>query len=193
MIKLLTGEVIPQEGTVWKHPNARVAYVAQHAFHHIEQHLEKTPNEYIRWRFQHGDDKEALAKDTMQLTDEEREKVKEPCTFEIEGRQGQQEQGEVAHREAHRRQEDGEEGDRVRGSVRGHDLQLEQVRLRHQARQVGFHQAHARGRREGCAARAAPLPPRSPPPTWRSTSRTSASTRSSARTRACPPSPVARR
>ena len=44
MIKLLTGEVVPQEGTVWKHPNARVAYVAQHAFHHIEQHLEKTPN-----------------------------------------------------------------------------------------------------------------------------------------------------
>ena len=63
--------MIPQEGTVWKHPNARVAYVAQHAFHHIEQHLEKTPNEYIRWRFQHGDDKEALAKDTMTLTDEE--------------------------------------------------------------------------------------------------------------------------
>ena len=88
MIKLLTGEVIPQEGTVWKHPNARVAYVAQHAFHHIEQHLEKTPNEYIRWRFQHGDDKEALAKDTMQLTDEEREKVKEPCTFEIEDDKG---------------------------------------------------------------------------------------------------------
>ena len=42
MIKLLTGEVEPQEGTVWKHPNARVAYVAQHAFHHIEQHLDKT-------------------------------------------------------------------------------------------------------------------------------------------------------
>ena len=37
---------------MWKHPNARVAYVAQHAFHHIEQHLDKTPNEYIRWRFQ---------------------------------------------------------------------------------------------------------------------------------------------
>ena len=88
MIKLLTGEVVPQEGTVWKHPNARVAYVAQHAFHHIEQHLEKTPNEYIRWRFQHGDDKEALAKDTMVLTDEEKEKVKEPCTFEIEDEKG---------------------------------------------------------------------------------------------------------
>ena len=37
MIKLLTGELEPQEGVVWKHPNLRVAYVAQHAFHHIEQ------------------------------------------------------------------------------------------------------------------------------------------------------------
>mgnify|MGYP001157163693 CR=1 FL=1 len=81
MIKLLTGEVEPQEGTVWKHPNARVAYVAQHAFHHIEQHLDKTPNEYIRWRYQHGDDKEALQKDSMTLTDEEIEKCKKP--FEI--------------------------------------------------------------------------------------------------------------
>ena len=88
MIKLLTGEVVPQQGTVWKHPNARVAYVAQHAFHHIEQHLDKTPNEYIRWRFQHGDDKEALVKDTMTLTDEEREKCKEPCVFELKDDKG---------------------------------------------------------------------------------------------------------
>merc|ERR1711862_655993 len=50
MIKLLVGEIEPQEGEVWKHPNARIAYVAQHAFHHIESHLDKTPNEYIRWR-----------------------------------------------------------------------------------------------------------------------------------------------
>ena len=49
MIKMLTGETIPTKGTVWKHPNARIAYVAQHAFHHIENHLNKTPNEYIRW------------------------------------------------------------------------------------------------------------------------------------------------
>ena len=50
MIKVLTGEVVPQTGEVWRHPNARIAYVAQHAFHHIESHLNKTPNEYIRWR-----------------------------------------------------------------------------------------------------------------------------------------------
>ncbi len=37
LIKLLTGEMEPQEGIVWKHPNTRVAYVAQHAFHHVEQ------------------------------------------------------------------------------------------------------------------------------------------------------------
>lgn len=83
MIKLLTGEVVPQEGTVWKHPNARVAYVAQHAFHHIEQHLDKTPNEYIRWRYQHGDDKEALVKDTMTLTEEEKARCKEPVLIDF--------------------------------------------------------------------------------------------------------------
>lgn len=32
MIKMLIGELIPSEGTVWKHPNLRIAYVAQHAF-----------------------------------------------------------------------------------------------------------------------------------------------------------------
>ena len=32
------------------------------AFHHIEQHLNKTPNEYIRWRYANGEDKESLVK-----------------------------------------------------------------------------------------------------------------------------------
>jgi len=83
MIKLLVGEIEPQEGDVWKHPNARIAYVAQHAFHHIESHLDKTPNEYIRWRFANGgEDKESLVKVTMQLSDEEVKKQKTP--FEIQ-------------------------------------------------------------------------------------------------------------
>jgi len=81
MIKLLTGELVPQTGDVWKHPNARVAYVAQHAFHHIEQHLNKTPNEYIRWRYANGEDKESLVKVSMQLTEEEQRLQKEP--FEV--------------------------------------------------------------------------------------------------------------
>ena len=37
MVKALIGELEACEGTVWKHPNLRVAYVAQHAFHHIEK------------------------------------------------------------------------------------------------------------------------------------------------------------
>jgi len=83
MIKLLVGEIEPQEGTVWKHPNARIAYVAQHAFHHIEAHLSKTPNEYIRWRYANdGEDKESLVKVTMQFTDEEEKLQKTP--FEIQ-------------------------------------------------------------------------------------------------------------
>ena len=40
MVKLLTGELLPDSGVCWKHPNMRVAYVAQHAFHHIENHLD---------------------------------------------------------------------------------------------------------------------------------------------------------
>ena len=50
LIKMMTGETEPEEGAVWKHPNLRLAYVAQHAFHHVEQHLDKTPSDYMRWR-----------------------------------------------------------------------------------------------------------------------------------------------
>merc|ERR1712178_623266 len=82
MIKLLTGENVPQTGAVWKHPSVRVAYVAQHAFHHIEKHLDKSPVEYIQWRYANGEDKEALKKKTMELTEEEEAKLKKPITFE---------------------------------------------------------------------------------------------------------------
>ena len=83
MIKLLVGEIEPQTGDVWKHPNARIAYVAQHAFHHIESHLNKTPNEYIRWRYaNNGEDKESLVKVTMQFTDDEIKLQKTP--YEIQ-------------------------------------------------------------------------------------------------------------
>merc|ERR1719217_497163 len=54
-----------------KHPNMRLAYVAQHAFHHIENHLELTPTQYIEWRFQGGMDREGAAKNYLELTEEE--------------------------------------------------------------------------------------------------------------------------
>ncbi|CAO3613512.1 unnamed protein product [Mucor hiemalis] len=62
LIKLLTGEIESDIGSVWKHPNLRIAYVAQHAFHHIEKHLDSTPNEYIQWRYATGEDREELDK-----------------------------------------------------------------------------------------------------------------------------------
>ncbi|KAH8828260.1 ABC transporter-domain-containing protein [Flagelloscypha sp. PMI_526] len=71
LIKLLTGETSPQEGNVYKHPALRVGYVSQHATHHIEKHLEKTPIQYIQWRFQDGHDRELLEKSTRVLTEEE--------------------------------------------------------------------------------------------------------------------------
>merc|ERR1712078_678829 len=59
-IKLLTGELIPTKGEVERHPNLRMAYVAQHAFQHLEKHLTQTPVQYILERFAGSDDKEAI-------------------------------------------------------------------------------------------------------------------------------------
>jgi elongation factor 3 len=75
MIKLLIGELLPNEGQgrgeITRHPNMRLAYVAQHAFHHIESHLDKTPVNYLEWRFSGGMDREGQAKNFLELTEEE--------------------------------------------------------------------------------------------------------------------------
>jgi elongation factor 3 len=79
---MLTGETIPTAGLLWKHPNLRIAYVAQHAFHHIEQHLDQTPSEYIQWRYSSGEDKESFEKATRQLTEEEEKKMAQKIAIE---------------------------------------------------------------------------------------------------------------
>lgn len=78
LIKVLTGEIVPNEGKVEKHPNLRVAMMAQHAFHHLEQHLEKTACQYIRWRYQDGHDREITEKATRKMSAEETEQMKVP-------------------------------------------------------------------------------------------------------------------
>jgi elongation factor 3 len=70
-IKLLIGELKPEEGTVWKHSGMRMAYVAQHAFHHLEKHVKKTPVDYILWRFAGNDDRESLENANKELNDDE--------------------------------------------------------------------------------------------------------------------------
>lgn len=88
MIKVLTGELEPTKGTVWKYPNCRVGYIAQHAFHHIENHLEKTPNEYIRWRFEFGDDREGLDKASMKMSEKDKAELAEPVEFKWKNEKG---------------------------------------------------------------------------------------------------------
>ena len=83
---MLTGEVVPQEGTVWKHPNLRIGYVAQHAFHHLNQHLEKTPNQYIQWRYLGGEDREILEKESRKLTSEDQAQMDK--YLEVQTRKG---------------------------------------------------------------------------------------------------------
>jgi elongation factor 3 len=77
-IKMLTGETVPQTGRVEKHPNLRIGYIKQHALEHVEMHLEKTPNQYLQWRYANGDDREVYLKQTRILTDEEREQMEKP-------------------------------------------------------------------------------------------------------------------
>ena len=89
MIKVLTGELEPTTGTVWKYPNSRIGYIAQHAFHHIEKHLNKTPNEYIRWRFAFGDDREGLDKATMKLSDEDIHSLAQEIEYSFKTESGQ--------------------------------------------------------------------------------------------------------
>ena len=60
MIKCLLGECKPTSGTINKMQGSRVAYMSQHAFHHIEAHLDKTATQYIMQRFTGGEDNESL-------------------------------------------------------------------------------------------------------------------------------------
>ena len=75
LVRLIVGDLSPLTGDVWKHPSLRIAYVAQHSLGHVEQHLDKSPCEYLQWRFAGAVDREALAMSTMA----EDAEVKEAC------------------------------------------------------------------------------------------------------------------
>lgn len=76
LMKLLFGEMDPLEGEVWKHHNLRMAYVAQHSMHHLEENLETSPIVYIQQRFFKGQDREVAKMDFLKLTEEEVEMSK---------------------------------------------------------------------------------------------------------------------
>merc|ERR1719324_2356430 len=79
-IKLLIGELKPISGTIWRHQNMRLAYVTQHAFHHLEKHMDKTAVDYILWRFAGADDRESLENQNNEVNVDD-EKLREQPWF----------------------------------------------------------------------------------------------------------------
>ena len=82
---MLVGETQPSNIGACKlyiHHNLRIAYVSQHAFHHVEQHLEEAPAKYIQWRFKDAYDKEKINSEAYRISDEEQARIDE---FELEG------------------------------------------------------------------------------------------------------------
>ncbi|KAF2122348.1 armadillo-type protein [Lophiotrema nucula] len=85
LVNVLTGELIPTSGELYQHENIRIAYIKQHAFAHIDHHLDSTPSEYIQWRFQTGEDRETMDRANKIVTEED-EKAMDKI-YKIEGSQ----------------------------------------------------------------------------------------------------------
>jgi len=85
LVNVLTGELIPTSGDIYTHENIRIAYIKQHAFAHIDNHLEKTPSEYIQWRFQTGEDRETMDRANTKITEGDEQAMNK--VFRIEGTQ----------------------------------------------------------------------------------------------------------
>ncbi|KAI5368328.1 putative AAA+ ATPase domain, armadillo-like helical, elongation Factor 3, ABC transporter [Septoria linicola] len=85
LVNVLTGELIPTKGDVYQHENIRIAYIKQHAFAHIDHHLDLTPSEYIQWRFQTGEDRETMDRANKIVTEDD-EKAMDRI-YRIEGSQ----------------------------------------------------------------------------------------------------------
>ncbi|QOU18303.1 hypothetical protein BRETT_000023 [Brettanomyces bruxellensis] len=102
LIKLLTGELVPDKGTVEKHPNLRIGYIAQNAFHHVSQHKEKTPNQYLQWRYRFGDDNEVVLKESRRITSNAEKKMMEG-TIDVDDGRGPRQIEALVGRQKHKR------------------------------------------------------------------------------------------
>jgi elongation factor 3 len=82
LVKLLIGDMDPNKGgEIWKHPNLVIGYVAQHAFHHIDHHLDTTPLKYMLWRYQTSEDLEEMQTANRQITEAEAHKKKDDSLY----------------------------------------------------------------------------------------------------------------
>ena len=90
LMKLLIGELSPDVGVgdVWQHHNLRLAYIAQHSMHHLEESINNTPLEYLQNRFYLGRDKEIAKRSSHNLSKDELAQSQERGAIcEIIGRQ----------------------------------------------------------------------------------------------------------
>ncbi|KAK1741268.1 ABC transporter [Skeletonema marinoi] len=85
LVKMIVGDTQPSNPTecrLFIHHNLRVAYVSQHAFYHVEQHIEDSPCSYIQWRFKDGFDKEKIESEAFRITPEEQKAIDD---YNLEG------------------------------------------------------------------------------------------------------------
>lgn len=85
LVKMIVGDTQPcnpTESHLFIHHNLRVAYVSQHAFYHVEQHIEDSPVAYIQWRFKDGFDREKIESEAFRITPEEQKAIDD---YNLEG------------------------------------------------------------------------------------------------------------
>jgi len=77
LVKILVGELEPNDGIIDRHPNLRMAYIPQNISASLEPHKQLTPIEYVMWRYRLGSDREQANKNTLVMTEEEIEAIKQ--------------------------------------------------------------------------------------------------------------------
>ncbi len=72
LLNVLVGETNPTSGSLYKHEHLRISYIAQHSMHHLKQHMNISPLNYIQERFRfEGKDDEVMNRDTVKLSSDE--------------------------------------------------------------------------------------------------------------------------
>ncbi|KAL7530063.1 hypothetical protein ACHAXR_003288, partial [Thalassiosira sp. AJA248-18] len=85
LVKMIVGDTQPSNPTDCRffiHHNLRIAYVSQHAFYHVEQHIEDSPVSYFQWRFKDGFDKEKIESEAYRIEPEEQKAIDD---YQLEG------------------------------------------------------------------------------------------------------------
>mmetsp|Transcript_14078 Transcript_14078/g.30612 ORF Transcript_14078/g.30612 Transcript_14078/m.30612 type:complete len:751 (+) Transcript_14078:24-2276(+) len=85
LVKMIVGDTQPSNPTECRffiHHNLRIAYVSQHAFYHVEQHIEDSPVSYFQWRFKDGFDREKIDSEAFRIEPEEQKAIDD---YNLEG------------------------------------------------------------------------------------------------------------